>query len=137
LSKLTVKEAVDGEVLKNGTAYIAPGGYHLTIKKSAMDLVIQLDQSAPRNGHRPSVDVMFESLSFIPNYAKIAIIMTGMGADGSLGLIHLNQAGKLKAIAESVESSIVFGMPKAAISTNLVDEVQHVEDIAKTILKYV
>jgi two-component system chemotaxis response regulator CheB len=63
--------------------------------------------------------------------------MTGMGADGSQGLIHLNQAGRLKAIAESVESSIVFGMPKAAISTNLVDEVQHVENIAKTILKYV
>jgi two-component system, chemotaxis family, protein-glutamate methylesterase/glutaminase len=137
MSKLSVKEAVNGDILKNGTAYIAPGGYHLTVKKRAMDLVIQLDQSPPRNGHRPSVDVMFESLSLIPNYAKVAVVMTGMGADGSLGLIHLNKSGKLKAIAESAESSIVFGMPKAAISTNLVDEVQHVENIAKTILKYV
>ncbi|HJV31526.1 MAG TPA: chemotaxis response regulator protein-glutamate methylesterase [Bacillales bacterium] len=137
LSKLHVKEAVDGETLINGTAYIAPGGYHLTIKNRSAGLFIQLDQSPPRNGHRPSVDVMFESVSFIHEYAKIAVVMTGMGADGSKGLIQLQKFGKLKAIAESAETSIVYGMPKAAISTNLVDEVQNVEDIAKTILKYV
>jgi two-component system, chemotaxis family, protein-glutamate methylesterase/glutaminase len=137
LSKLHVKEAVDGEVLKNGTAYIAPGGFHLTVKRALPGLVIQLDQAPPRNGHRPSVDVMFESVSLHSDYAKIAVIMTGMGTDGTKGLIHLNKSGKLKVIAESAESSIVYGMPKAAISTNLVDDVQNVEDIAKTILKYV
>lgn len=137
LSKITVKEAENDELLENGTAYIAPGGYHLTVKRSARGLVIQLDQTLPINGHRPSVDTLFESISKIADYAKIAVIMTGMGADGSKGLIHLNKSGKLKVIAESIDSSIVFGMPKAAISTNLVNEVQNVEDIAKTILKYV
>lgn len=137
LSKLTVKEAEDGEVLVNGTAYIAPGGYHLKVKKIGDSLAVDLDQSAIRNGLRPSVDLMFESVSQIQGVAKIAVIMTGMGTDGMQGLIHLHQSGKLKAIAESEETSIVFGMPKAAISTHLIDEVQNVDDIAETILKYV
>lgn len=137
LSQIKVKEAEDGEVLKNGVAYITPGGYHLKLKRNFEGLVIQLDQSLPRSGHRPSVDVMFESISAIPDFAKIAVIMTGMGADGAKGLIQLKKSGKVKAIAESMETSIVFGMPKAAISTNLVDEVQDVEDITKTILKFI
>ncbi|WML52017.1 chemotaxis response regulator protein-glutamate methylesterase [Neobacillus sp. PS3-12] len=137
LSKLTVKEAEDGEVLVNGTAYIAPGGYHLKVKRMGDHLAVNLDQSGMRNGLRPSVDLMFESVSQIPEYAKIAVIMTGMGTDGMEGLNFLHQSGKLKAIAESEETSIVFGMPKAAISTHLIDEVQNVETIAETILKYV
>jgi two-component system chemotaxis response regulator CheB len=137
LSSITVKEAENGETLKNGTAYIAPGGYHLKIKKMEDHLAVELDQSKMRNGLRPSVDLMFESVSQITEYAKIAVIMTGMGTDGMEGLIRLHQTGKLKAIAESEDTSIVFGMPKAAISTHLIDEVQNVDDIAKTILKYV
>ncbi|MDP4083055.1 MAG: chemotaxis response regulator protein-glutamate methylesterase [Bacillota bacterium] len=137
LSNISVKEAEDGEVLKNGTAYISPGGYHLKVKRSSNGLIAQLDQSEPRNGHRPSVDVMFESVSTIQDYAKVAVIMTGMGADGTQGLIQLKKSGKVKAIAESMETSIVFGMPKAAIATKLVDEVQNVDDITKTILKFV
>lgn len=137
LSKLFVKEAVDGELLMNGTAYIAPGGFNLKLKKIGDHLAVELDQSEVRNGLRPSVDLMFESVSKVPGYAKIAVIMTGMGTDGMLGLIQLHQSGKIKAIAESEETSIVFGMPKAAISTHLVDEVQNVDDIAETILKYV
>lgn len=137
LSKIYVKEAEDGEKVQNGTAYIAPGGYHLKVKRNKDSLAIALDQSELRNGHRPSVDLMFESVSLFPEYAKIIVIMTGMGADGTLGLIHLHASNKMKAIAESEETSIVFGMPKAAISTNLVDEVQNIEDIAETIMKYV
>jgi two-component system, chemotaxis family, protein-glutamate methylesterase/glutaminase len=137
ISKLTVKEAEDGEVLVNGTAYIAPGGYHLKVKKIGDSLAVHLDQSEMRNGLRPSVDLMFESVSRITGFAKIAVIMTGMGTDGMEGLVTLHQSGKLKAIAESEETSIVFGMPKAAISTHLIDEVQKVDDIAETILKYV
>lgn len=137
LSKITVKEAEHGEVLRKGTAYIAPGGYHLLIKKSVGGPIVHLEQSEPRNGHRPSVDVMFESLCQLTDYAKIAVIMTGMGSDGSEGLIQLNKTGRMKAIAESQETSIVFGMPKAAISTSLVSEVENVENIASTIMKFV
>lgn len=138
LSNIAVKEAENGEWLTAGTAYIAPGGYHMKVKEENGRIRIVLDKSEPRNGLRPSVDLLFESLSFIPDYAKVIVIMTGMGSDGAEGLIHMKQhVTKMKVIAESEETSIVFGMPKAAISTNLVNEVQNLEDIAKTILKYV
>lgn len=137
ICKITVKEAEDGEILQNGTAYIAPGGYHLLVKPVGQSLAVQLAAFAPRNGHRPSVDVMFESISAIPNYTKIAVIMTGMGADGAKGLTQLKKTGSVKAIVESEETAIVFGMPNAAIQTQLVDEVCNVEEIASAILKYV
>lgn len=137
LSDIAVKEAEDGELLKKGTAYIAPGGFHLKVEEKRGDLFVVLDEhELPRAGHRPAVDVMFESVSQLKNYDKIAVIMTGMGSDGSKGLVKLKGGGKVKAIAESEESCIVFGMPKAAISTNLVDEIQSIENIAGCIMKY-
>lgn len=137
LCAISVKEACDGDIVEKGTAYIAPGGYHMRTKQVGPNLVICLDQSEARNGHRPAVDVLFESVSEINHYTKVAVIMTGMGSDGSKGLVALKKNGSVKAIAESQETSIVFGMPKAAIATNLVDEVQDVEKIAQTILKFV
>ncbi|MCM3572754.1 chemotaxis response regulator protein-glutamate methylesterase [Mesobacillus subterraneus] len=137
LSQIRVKEAEDGELLQKGTAYIAPGGFHLTVKTLGSSLAISLSQSPPRNGHRPSVDVMFESISTIKNYSKVAVIMTGMGSDGSKGLVEMKKNGIVKAIAESQDTSIVFGMPKAAIATNMVDEVANVENIAQSIMNYI
>jgi two-component system, chemotaxis family, protein-glutamate methylesterase/glutaminase len=138
LSECTVKEAIDGEIAQKGTVYIAPGGFHLTVREMGTNLKIKLDaETEPKNGHRPSVDIMFESISHIKGYAKIAVIMTGMGADGAQGLIDLKNNGSVSAIAESQETSIVFGMPKAAIATKLVDDVQDVDKIAETILKYI
>lgn len=138
LSDCHVKEATDGEFAQKGTVYIAPGGFHMLIRESGGNLKIQLDdKTPPRNGHRPSVDVMYESISDISSYSKIAVIMTGMGADGSQGLIVLKNKGSVVAIAESQQTSIVYGMPKAAAATNLVDEVQNVEKISDTIMKYV
>lgn len=136
LSQIHVKEAEDGEMIQKGTAYVAPGGYHLKVKKAGMGLAIVLEKSALRNGHRPSVDVMFESVSELDDFAKIAVIMTGMGSDGANGLIQLKERGQVKAIAESQNSSIVFGMPKAAIATRLIDSVEDVNHIAKTIVNY-
>ncbi|MFC0474713.1 chemotaxis response regulator protein-glutamate methylesterase [Robertmurraya beringensis] len=137
LSEVHVKEAEEGDIIQKGTVYIAPGGLHLKLKWVGANLAIQLDQSPPRNGHRPAVDVMFESCSELSAYAKISVIMTGMGSDGTKGLIKLKELGNVVAIAESEETSIVFGMPKAAIATKLVDEVKNVDNIAETIMKYV
>lgn len=134
LCKITVKEAENGEFLKPGTAYIAPGGYHMRIKKLGTALAISTDESEIRNGHRPSVDVLFESISEINGIQKISVIMTGMGTDGSNGLKKLKNTGPVVSIAESKETSIVFGMPKAAIETDLVDRVENLEDIAGTVL---
>ncbi|AMM95435.1 chemotaxis protein CheY [Peribacillus simplex] len=136
LCKIKVKEAEEGELIQKGVAYIAPGGFHLKVKKVGMSLAVLLDQSELRNGHRPSVDVLFESVSEMKDLAKIAVIMTGMGMDGAAGLIKLKQRGPLKAIAESQETAIIFGMPKAAIKTNLIDCIEDVEKIAKTIISF-
>ncbi|MBB5354865.1 two-component system chemotaxis response regulator CheB [Anoxybacillus mongoliensis] len=137
LCHIRVKEAEDGEIIQKGTAYIAPGGKHLHVKRVGMSLAIHLDEAAPRNGHRPSVDVMFESLSALTDYEKIAVIMTGMGSDGTAGLKQLKSSGKTFVIAESAESSVVFGMPKSAIAANVVDEIVHVDDIAEAVMKHV
>lgn len=137
LSSIHVKEAEDGEIVQKGTAYIAPGGKHLYVKRVGTSLAIHLDEAAPRNGHRPSVDVMLESLSALTNYEKVAVIMTGMGSDGTAGLKQLKASGKTFVIAESAESSVVFGMPKSAIAANVVDEIIHVDDIAEAVMKHV
>jgi two-component system chemotaxis response regulator CheB len=107
------------------------------IRKKGSNYTIHLDNiSDPRAGHRPSVDVMFESVSQYHDFDKVAVIMTGMGSDGTKGLIQLKQNGQVKAITESAETCIVYGMPKAAYESNLVDDVADVDDIAKVIMKY-
>lgn len=137
LSNIHVKEAEQGDILKNGVAYIAPGGYHLRLRKIGTTYGIVLDQTEPpRSGHRPSVDVMFEDVSNCSDMDKVAVIMTGMGQDGANGLKELKKSGNVRAIAESADTCIVYGMPKAAVETQLVDEVVDVEDIAQTIMKY-
>lgn len=137
ISAISVKEAANGDILQNGTAYIAPGGYHLKLKKVGTSYSVLLDNvEPPRVGHRPSVDVMFEDVSHYTDFDKIAVVMTGMGYDGSKGLIELKKKGNVVAIAESADTCIVYGMPKAAVETQLVDEVADVDDIAQTIMKY-
>ncbi|MGE7089874.1 protein-glutamate methylesterase/protein-glutamine glutaminase [Lysinibacillus sp. NPDC048646] len=137
LSEITVKEAEQGDILQNGVAYIAPGGYHLKIRKVGTSFGVVLDNNEPpRSGHRPSVDVMFEDVSQIKDFDKVAVIMTGMGHDGSNGLKALKSTGNVIAISESADTCIVYGMPKAAVETQLVDEVADVDDIAQTIMKY-
>ncbi|HWI49664.1 MAG TPA: chemotaxis response regulator protein-glutamate methylesterase, partial [Rummeliibacillus sp.] len=102
LAKITVKEAEQGDILQAGVAYIAPGGFHLHIRKIGMSYCIELDQSEPpRGGHRPSVDVMFEDNSKYNDFDKIAVIMTGMGSDGTKGLKALKNNGNVIAITES------------------------------------
>ncbi|WP_107923068.1 protein-glutamate methylesterase/protein-glutamine glutaminase [Lysinibacillus parviboronicapiens] len=137
LSEITVKEAEQGDILQNGVAYIAPGGYHLKLRKVGTSFGVVLDNNElPRSGHRPSVDVMFEDVSQIKDFDKVAVIMTGMGHDGSKGLKALKSTGNVIAISESADTCIVYGMPKAAVETQLVDEVADVDDIAQIIMKY-
>ncbi|MFD1735835.1 chemotaxis response regulator protein-glutamate methylesterase [Bacillus salitolerans] len=135
LSLLEVKEAEDGEIIQNGVAYIAPGGFHLKVRKVGASLAVQLEQTPPKNGHRPSVDVMFESISKIPDYGKIAVIMTGMGSDGTEGLKTMKSSGDVQCIAESEDTSIVFGMPKSAIASQMVDYVTNLDEISTQITK--
>ena len=137
LSEIEVKEAEDGDLLQDGHAYIAPGGFHMRIQKRVSAYYIVLDdKEPPRAGHRPAVDVLFEDNSQFNDFDKIAVIMTGMGSDGSLGLKQLKNSGNVVAITESASTCIVYGMPKAAVETNLVNEVVDLDQIAKTIIQY-
>lgn len=137
LSEIEVKEAENGDILRDGHAYIAPGGYHIRLNKTGSVYTIVLDnEEPPRAGHRPAVDVLFEDNSKYNDFDKIAVIMTGMGSDGSLGLKKLKAVGNVVAIAESANTCIVYGMPKAAAETNLVNEVVDLENIAQAIIQY-
>ncbi|WP_050614796.1 protein-glutamate methylesterase/protein-glutamine glutaminase [Bacillus testis] len=136
LSEIGVKEAEQDDVLENGTAYIAPGGYHMKIVEQNHQLFISLTKDEARNGHRPSVDVMFESISMLRSVPVVAVVMTGMGNDGTKGLRMLKKELPVQCIAESEQTAIVFGMPKSVINAGLADTVEHVENIAKAIVRY-
>ncbi len=138
LCQVRVKEAENGEVLQKGIVYIAPGDFHMTVRKVGMSLAVQLSQTSTRSGHRPSVDVLFESLGGLDNYETFAVVLTGMGSDGAQGLELLKRnPNRVIAIAESSESSVVYGMPKAAFQTNQVDYVVHLNDISNTVMKLI
>lgn len=140
ISKVTVKEAVDSEVLYPSHVYIAPGDYHLEVKKNYNDqFCISLTQNQPRSGHRPSVDVLFQSLSELHDNDVniIAVIMTGMGSDGTKGLEDLKRKASAYVIAQNEESCVVYGMPKSAVKAGVVDEIVPLEKIIEVILKRV
>lgn len=133
LSKVNVKEAEQDESLKKGTVYIAPGGYHLRLREKLGQAYLAIDKEPPVGGHRPAVNVLFESAAKLQNYHKVAVIMTGMGSDGTQGIVELKNSGQTTVIAEAEESCIVYGMPKAAVLTKKVDEVVQLSSIARVI----
>ncbi|MEC1662531.1 protein-glutamate O-methylesterase CheB [Bacillus halotolerans] len=133
LSDIRVKEAKDGDAALNGCVYIAPGGKNISVIKNSGGLKIVLDNHDTPSRHKPSADYLFRSVGKLADYEKVAVIMTGMGSDGTAGLKDMLASGNVKTIAESEESCVVFGMPKAAVKAGLIHEIKHVEDIAASI----
>jgi len=123
---------IDGEILKRNHIYVARGDYHLTVKSSEKGLYICHDQSAIVNGFRPSVDVLFDSIAQLKEPA-MAILLTGMGADGALGMKRIHTRPNTYTIAQTEESCIVFGMPKEAIEMGAVNFVGDLTEIRKQI----
>ncbi|TGK87384.1 chemotaxis response regulator protein-glutamate methylesterase [Leptospira noumeaensis] len=112
--KVQVKEAKDKEILQPGHVYIAPGNYHLGIQKIGSEYYTRITQTDKKNGHRPSVDVLFESAAEKEIAgSSIGIILTGMGNDGAKGLLQLKEQGCLT-IGQNRETCVVYGMPKVA-----------------------
>ncbi|MRX70613.1 chemotaxis-specific protein-glutamate methyltransferase CheB [Bacillus lacus] len=136
LSSIRVKEAEHNEIPQNGTAYIAPGGQHMRVVLDGDQLRILLDRDPPCNGHRPSVDILFQSIAELKGYIPVPVIMTGMGTDGTSGLQKIKQSSPAKAIAESKETAIVYGMPKSVIAAQLADSIVGLDSIADQILDY-
>ena len=108
---LTVKEAEEGEKIEGGKIYIAPGDNHLTVAEKGPERVIHLTQDPQRNGHRPSADVMFESVAKIYKNHALGVIMTGMGQDGAAELAEMRKQGAWT-LGQDEASSIVYGMPR-------------------------
>ncbi len=131
VSGFKVKEAVEGEVVEGGVAYVAPGDYHMEISSKTENLEVCLTQSPPINGHRPSVEVLMKSAAKL-DYPTIAVIMTGMGSDGAVGIKALKEAGAVT-IGESSETCVVYGMPKAAYKLGVIDHEVPLYQIAEYI----
>ncbi|MWV43530.1 chemotaxis-specific protein-glutamate methyltransferase CheB [Paenibacillus sp. HJL G12] len=130
-SPLEVLEAEHGMALKAGVAYIAPGGKHMRVSQGSggrYSLILSDDE--PLNGHKPSVDVLFESLLPLTSLRRHAVLMTGMGSDGARMMKRLYDSGVSSTFAESEETCIVYGMPRSAVELNCVSHVLPLQEIA-------
>jgi two-component system chemotaxis response regulator CheB len=134
LCRITVSEAVDGERILPGHAYIAPGDHHLRLAKSGANYQVAIDKGPPVNRHRPSVEVLFKSVAALAGPNALGVMLTGMGGDGARAMLEMKQAGSFN-IAQDEASCIVFGMPKEAIACGAVDEVLPLHKIAGRLLE--
>ncbi|SDB88860.1 two-component system, chemotaxis family, response regulator CheB [Pelagirhabdus alkalitolerans] len=135
LSQIKVKEAEDGERLENGVAYIAPGGFQFRVVQTSSGYKASVKKEAHTSIHQPSVDVLFESLAELTQTDIIAVVMTGMGADGTNGIIEMKKANpNTIVISEDEETCVVYGMPQAAMKTKQVDFVEPLPRISDAIV---
>ena len=132
LSAVHVKEAEDGDIIRSGCVYIAPGNYHMRVSVSGGARKIVLGQDPPVGNHRPAVNVLFDSVAPIGR-RLVAVIMTGMGSDGTEGMKKIKAEGGYS-IAQDESTSVVYGMPKSVVDAGLADEIRPVTDIARAIV---
>ena len=136
LSAINVKEAQNGDSLVNGVALIAPGNYHMLLKRSGARHYVQVKNGPLVHHQRPAVDVLFHSVADTAGSNAAGAILTGMGADGAAGLLKMREAGA-RTIAQDEKSCIVFGMPKEAIKAGAAEKVVPLKDIGKTVLNMI
>lgn len=133
LCEITVKEAEDGEPVRAGHAYIAPGSRHMLLQRTGMRYHIAVKDGPPVSRHRPSADVLFRSAAQYAGRNALGIIMTGMGDDGAKGLLEMRKLGAATR-AQDEESCVVFGMPKEAIACGAVEKIVSLSQIPKEIM---
>lgn len=135
LSQVSVKEAKHGDVLRTGHAYLAPGSHHLRIVKRGGQFLCQLSDGDRVSGHRPSVDVLFESVAEAAGEQAVGVILTGMGKDGAQGLLHMRNSGAYT-VGQNQASCVVYGMPRAAAQAGAVMVELSLQQIAGHVLSY-
>ena len=133
LCQITVKEAVNGERILPGHAYIAPGGKQFHISRSGANYVAVVDDSPPVNRHKPSVEVLFKSAAAMVGRNAYGVMLTGMGADGATAMREMKDAGSYNYVQDEA-SCIVFGMPREAIAHGAADEVLPLNQIAPALV---
>lgn len=135
LCQIHVKEAQEGDSVLPGQALLAPGNYHMELRRSGARYYVSLNQGPPVNRFRPSVDVMFRSVARFAGGNSLGVILTGMGNDGAAGMLEMKQAGAFN-FAQDEASCVVFGMPKEAIKAGGVDKILPLHDIPAAMLAH-
>ena len=131
---LEVKEAKDGDLVKPGRILIAPGSMHMLVEQRSLATIVRLSDAPLCNGHRPSVDILFESVAKCYQNKALGVIMTGMGRDGALQLAEMRKQGAWT-LGQDEESSIVYGMPKVAYEFGAVQRQVPLSEMANAISK--
>jgi two-component system chemotaxis response regulator CheB len=131
--RLSVKEAEDGDWIQPGKVLLAPGNYHMLVQKKGARYYTKIKQGPPVHHHRPSVDVMFNSVAEAAGVNATGVILTGMGADGAKGLKAMKEQGA-HTIGQNEETCVVYGMPKAAKNAGAVSETLPLSQIARVIV---
>lgn len=130
-----VKEAKNGDIITRGTVLIAPGDYHMVVKREGGNYKVQIGTGEKFSGHRPSVDVLFNSISKYVGANAIGVILTGMGSDGAKGMLAMKNSGAFT-IGQDEKSCVVYGMPKVANDIGATTKVEPLDNIANTIVNY-
>jgi len=137
MSQVEVKEAADGDILQKGWVYIAPGGKQMRVQKSGTNYKIVTTDEPDRDGLRPCANIMYESLVGSSFDEITCVVLTGMGADGTMGIGALGEKNNIYVISQDEATSVVYGMPRAVAEAKLSDEVQPLEKIADAVTKNV
>lgn len=135
LCTVEVKEAENGDTVVPGRVLIAPGNHHLRLKRSGANYIGEVKEGPLVCRHRPSVEVLFNSVAQYGGSNAVGVILTGMGKDGATGLLKMKQAGA-ETIAQNEDSCVVFGMPREAIACGGANHVVSLESVTETILQY-
>ncbi len=135
LCRIAVAEAKDGERVLPGHAYIAPGGFHLSVERSGANYVARVQDGEPVNRHKPSVEVLFDSAARVVGRNALGVMLTGMGADGARAMKTMRDAGSFNLVQDEA-SCVVFGMPREAIAHGAAQEVLPLTQIAPRLLEW-
>ncbi len=135
LCRIAVAEARDGERVLPGHAYIAPGGHHLRVERSGANYIARVQVGEPVNRHMPSVEVMFDSAARVVGRNALAVMLTGMGADGARAMKTMKDAGSFNLVQDEA-SCVVFGMPREAIAHGAAHEVLPLKEIAPRLMEW-
>lgn len=134
LSEIHVKEAEEGDVLQPGTAYLAAGGKHMKVRSQLGRVSIYYSDEPTREGVKPCANYMYESLMESPYDEVVCVVLTGMGADGTKGILNLKNSKKLHVIAQEQSTCAVYGMPKSIVTAGLANQIVTLNQVAQEII---
>lgn len=136
--KLEVKEGSDNDLVQKGQVVIAPGGYHMLVKREGADIILKTETTPYVNGVRPAADILFKSVATVfENKNVLAVVLTGMGSDGKNGIFEIKQKCNCYCITQSERSCVVYGMPKSVYESGLSNETVDIDDISRRIQEIV